>query len=62
MSKFYEEYHECFDSDSNYEIESKISNLIQRLESHFNIKFNFDNNYLYYPHFKSSGKYENLLF
>ena len=48
MSKFYEEYHECFDSDSNYEIESKISNLIQRLESHFNIKFNFDNNYLYY--------------
>ena len=47
MSKFYEEYHEYFDSDSNYEIESKISNLIQRLESHFNIKFNFDNNYLY---------------
>ena len=60
--KFYEDYLECFDSDSNYEIESKIRTLIQKLESHFNVKFNFDDNYLYYPHFKSSGKYEDLLF
>ena len=60
--KFYEDYLECFDSDSNYKIESKIRTLIQKLESHFNVKFNFDDNYLYYPHFKSSGKYEDLLF
>ena len=62
MSKFYEEYHECFDSDSNYEIESKISNLIQRLESHFNIKFNFDNNYLYFPLYRDSGNCSDLTF
>ena len=57
--KFYEEYLQCFDGDN---IEGKIQTLIGNLETHYNVKFNFDDNYLHYPHFKNEGKYIDLRF
>ena len=57
--KFYEEYLQCFDEDN---IKQNIGSLIQKLEDHYNVKFNFDDNYLDYPHFKNEGKYKDLSF
>ena len=54
--KFYEEY---FDSFSN---EIKMKELISKLERHFNVKFNFDNNFLNFPLYKVEGRYSDLTF
>ena len=32
------------------------------METHYGVKFNFDDNYLNYPKFKSIGKYSELEF
>ena len=58
--KFYEEYLECF--DNKYIIEDIIEKLIKKMEKHYNVKFNFDDNYLKYPLFKNDGKYGDLRF
>ena len=57
--KFYEEYLQCFDEK---DIKYNIRLLIGKLEDHYNVKFNFDNNYLDYPYFKNDGKYTELIF
>ena len=57
---FYEEYLQCF--DKGYDIEENIKSLIKKVEKHYNITFNFDDNFLKYPHFKESGKYSDLSF
>ena len=54
--KIYEEY---FDSFSN---EIKMRELISKLERHFNVKFNFDNNFLKFPLYKEEGRYSVLTF
>ena len=54
--KIYEEY---FDSFSN---EIKMRELISKLERHFNVKFNFDNNFLNFPLYKVEGRYSDLTF
>jgi len=58
---FYEEYLQCFDED-DYDMNYKINNLIKKMEKRYNVKFNFDDNYLYYPYFKNDGTYRDLLF
>ena len=58
---FYEEYLQCFDGD-DYDMNYKINNLIKKMEKRYNVKFNFDDNYLYYPYFKNDGTYRDLLF
>ena len=58
--KFYEDYLQCF--DDNYCIEDDIKSLIEKVEKHYNVKFNFDDNFLKYPLFKESGKYSDLEF
>ena len=58
--KFYEEYLQCF--DEKYNMKTKILSLIDKMERHYDVKFNFDDNFLYYPHFKESGKYSDLSF
>ena len=57
-SKFYEEYLDNFDSAS------KMRVLISKMENHYNVKFNIDNNnnFLYFPNFKKEGKYSDLSF
>jgi hypothetical protein len=59
-TKFYEIYLECFDEEKN--IKTKIKDLIKKVEKHYGVKFNFDNKYLDYPHFKKEGKYVDLRF
>ena len=59
-TKFYEIYLECFDEEKN--IKTKIKDLIKKVEKHYGVKFNFDNKFLDYPHFKKEGKYVDLRF
>ena len=59
--KFYEDYLRCF-SDEDYDKEEKIMELKSAIENHYNVKFNFDDNYLDFPLYKSSGEYSDLRF
>jgi hypothetical protein len=53
-SKFYEEYLDNFDS------EPKMRELISKMENHYKVKFKIDNDFLYFPNFKTEGKYRYL--
>ena len=55
-TKFSEEYLESFDS------ESKMIELISKMENYYNVKFNIDDNFLYFPLFEEEGKYSDLSF
>ena len=57
---FIEEYLKSF--EDNYGIEEKVKSLIKKSENYYKIKFNFDNNFLYYPYFKKEGNYSQLTF
>ena len=60
---FFEDYLKCFSENfSESEIKKNIINLKEKVESHYDIKFNFDDNFLKYPNFKDSGKYSDLSF
>ena len=59
---FYEDYLQCFEENNNDDIKRKLKNLINKTEDHYNVKFNFNDNYLYYPYFKVSGKYSDMSF
>ena len=52
--QFYEEYLQCFDDIK--EINNKLKSLIAKVETHYKVKFNFDDNFLNYPYYKDSGK------
>ena len=54
--KFYEEYLNSFEN------EYAIKDLIERMEKHYEVKFNFDDKYLYFPKFKENGKYGEMQF
>ena len=56
---FYKEYLNCF-SQSNPAYQ--IMQLIQKFEYHYKVRFNFDNNYLYFPLYRNSGSYSDLTF
>ena len=65
----FEEYLKCFSPvNSEEQMKYKILNLKGKVEANYskklkhNIKFNFDNDYINYPHFKGSGKYSDLSF
>ena len=60
--KFYEQYLQCFDGKCEGEIKYNIQNLINKLEAHYKVKFNFNDKYLDYPLFKKEGKYGDLNF
>ena len=57
--KFYEEYLECF---NDYEMEYRIKGLVKKIEEHYQVKFNFDDDFLKYPNFKNDGTYQDLRF
>ena len=59
---FYEEYLECFENEYEDSIKTNIKRLIDKMEKHYEVKFNFDEYYLDYPYFKNEGKYSDLLF
>ena len=60
--KFYEEYLQCFDRNGEIEIKNNIKNLINKLEAHYKVTFNFNDKYLDYPQFIKEGKYGDLKF
>ena len=60
--KFYEEYLDCYKEKDFKNSESNIKELIQKLENHYNVKFNFDDNFLYFLLFKEEGYYSDLYF
>jgi len=55
-SKFYEEY---LDKYGNF---LEMRGLISNLENHYNVHFNFDDDFLKFPLFKDNGKYSDLTF
>ena len=57
--KFYEKYLECFESN---DVEYALQELIQSMEKHYKVKFNIDDTFLDFPHFKQDGKYTDLRF
>ena len=58
--QFYEEYLHCFDEPSK--IKTNINLLKAKVENHYKVKFNFEEDFLNYPNFKDSGKYSDLTF
>ena len=54
--KFYEEYLDNFDNPK------KMKELIFTLENHYKVKFNFDDNFLFFPRYKDKGRYSELSF
>ena len=67
---FYEEYLQCFDYKHKWsimgiddnDVEKNILKLIEKMEKHYKIKFNFDDKFLQFPNYKESGKYSDLSF
>ena len=57
--KFYEEYLECFNKN---DIKEEIEKLKNKIENHYDVKFNFNDEFLLFPLYKKSGKYSDLRF
>ena len=57
---FYEEYLSCFEENGDYK--KKIIILKTKIENKYNVKFNFDNQFLSFPNFKDNGKFSDLSF
>ena len=60
--KFYEDYLKCFEESNKYFVKKKIDSLIESMEKHYKVKFDFNNEYLNFPYYKESGKYSDLTF
>ena len=58
---FYEEYLKCF-SDEVLDKNKEILKLREKIENHYNVKLNFDNEFLEFPNYKCDGKYSDLTF
>ena len=53
------------DDDGEDEIDDKkiieeIKDLKDMVENNYQVRFNFDNKFLYYPNFKNGGKFSDL--
>ena len=48
--KFYEQYLSCFYNNSEAECKKEIINLKENIEKYYKVKFNFNENFLDYPH------------
>ena len=62
--EFYEKYLDCFFNKNENECKKAINQLIISMEKHYEVKFNFDNNFLDYPYFndKKINKFCDLSF
>ena len=64
-STFYEKYLECFNDTNTNNVKNKIDTLIRSIENHYQVRFSFNKNYLYFPLYEESikkGKYSDLTF
>ena len=55
-------YKEYLNSFNQPDPSLSINQLIKKCEFYYKVKFNFDNNYLYYPLYRDSGSYSDLTF
>ena len=62
--KFCEQYLNCFNNNSEEEVKESIINLKENIEEYYQVKFNFDNSFLDYPHTKNKNikEFKNLTF
>ena len=64
-SSFDEKYIECFNDTNTDNVKKKINTLIKSMENHYQVRFNFNDKYLYFPLYEESmkkGKYSDLTF
>ena len=61
IEQFHEQYLECFTDDIGA-TKQNIMTLKSSIEDHYNVKFNFDNNFLNFPNFKENGEFKDLNF
>ena len=63
-NKYYEEYLDCFNHKNLNETKNAIMNLKGKLENHYKVKFNFDNDFLFYPYAESieNKQFKDLVF
>jgi hypothetical protein len=52
--EFYEKYLDCFYDKNEKECKDAIIELKKDMEKNFDVKFNFDDNFLQYPHFNNT--------
>ena len=62
--EFYEKYLDCFFDKNEKDCKISIINLIQKMEAHYGVKFNFDDKFLEYPYYKNKNikKFSDLSF
>ena len=60
-TEFYEQYLECF-TDDIQATKQNIMTLKSSIEDYYEVKFNFDNNFLNFPNFKENGEFKDLNF
>ena len=60
--QFYERYLNCFEERDEISIKDSLKNLRELIEAHYNVQFNFDDNFLDFPLFKTEGNYSDLNF
>ena len=51
--KFYEKYLDCFFDKNENECKKALRNLVENMEAHYNVTFNFDDKYLEFPLYKN---------
>jgi len=59
---FYEKYLECFDDTNIYNVKAKIDALIRTIESHYDVRFNMNDQYLDFPYYREIGTFSELTF
>ena len=61
--EFLEEYLECFsDKIKDENRKNEIIKVKKKIEEYYKIEFDFNDNFLFFPHFKKKGKYNTLKF
>ena len=55
LPNFYEQYLDCFYNKTEEESKIAIKDLKNCIENYYNVKFNFDKNFLDYPYTKNSN-------
>ena len=62
--KFYEQYLDCFYDKTPDKTKIAIKELKGKIENHYQVKFNFDNHFLFYPYTEKTDikKYKDILF
>ena len=59
---FYEDFLGCFYENDEEKTKKELINLKKKIEKHYGVKFNFNNDFLCYPNFRDYGELKDLRF